>query len=185
MEQAGGKEMANNHEPMIRLETNGMAPVLSYNVPEPTSYSGRNFIDLQLPANYFVQPAVKVGHGGGRMQVARAVLPGQRPHAVRAGRDVAHETEVQIAAGMTAPGSEGFAPALRHIDPDEVQAMAQAGKRLNVYRSLYGTLTYNYIDAEVAPAPTGAVVALRPRASGRRANWMISSSRRWLKRFCR
>ena len=38
--------MANGIEPMIKLEPGGKAPILSYNVPEPTSYSGRNFIEL-------------------------------------------------------------------------------------------------------------------------------------------
>lgn len=33
-------------EPMIKLQPGGEAPILSYNVPEGTTYSGRNFIDL-------------------------------------------------------------------------------------------------------------------------------------------
>ncbi len=45
--------MANNNEPMIKLEPGGKAPILSYNIPEPTSYSGRNFIGLQFPEDYF------------------------------------------------------------------------------------------------------------------------------------
>ena len=36
-------------EPMIKLEADVAAPVLSYNVPEPVSYSGRNYIELVLP----------------------------------------------------------------------------------------------------------------------------------------
>lgn len=43
--------MADKQAPMIRLEPNGVAPVLSYNVPEPTSYSGRNYIDLQVDSS--------------------------------------------------------------------------------------------------------------------------------------
>ncbi|MFD2614802.1 hypothetical protein [Paenibacillus gansuensis] len=44
-----------NQEPMIKLQPGGSAPVLSYNVPEPTTYSGRNFIDLQFSDDYFMQ----------------------------------------------------------------------------------------------------------------------------------
>jgi hypothetical protein len=44
--------MADN-EPMIKLEPGGTAPILSYNVPEPTSYPGRNFIHLQIPDGHF------------------------------------------------------------------------------------------------------------------------------------
>jgi hypothetical protein len=47
--------MAETSTPMIRLEPGGEAPILSYNVPEPTSYSGRNFIALDFPATYFKQ----------------------------------------------------------------------------------------------------------------------------------
>ncbi|MDG0808959.1 hypothetical protein [Cohnella rhizosphaerae] len=48
-------------EPMIKLQPNGVAPVLSYNVPEPTAYSGRNFIDLQLHDGYFLPTAARSG----------------------------------------------------------------------------------------------------------------------------
>ena len=47
--------MTNDNEPMIRLEPTGTAPVISYDVPESTSYAGPNFIDLQLPGNNFIQ----------------------------------------------------------------------------------------------------------------------------------
>ncbi|MBD2202366.1 hypothetical protein H6G33_12090 [Calothrix sp. FACHB-1219] len=40
-------------EPMIKLEPGGRAPILSYNVPEPTSYSGRNIINLTIDRTWF------------------------------------------------------------------------------------------------------------------------------------
>jgi hypothetical protein len=41
--------MANSNEPMIKLETNPKSiPVLSYNVPESTSYNGQNFLELDF-----------------------------------------------------------------------------------------------------------------------------------------
>lgn len=45
-------------EPAIQLDADGSAPVLSYAVPEGTTYSGRNFIDLQFPESYF-KPTAK------------------------------------------------------------------------------------------------------------------------------
>jgi hypothetical protein len=53
--------MSNDDQaPMIRLEPGGTAPVLSYNVPEPTSYSGRNYIELQIDQSYFkVDPGLE------------------------------------------------------------------------------------------------------------------------------
>ncbi|WCN78928.1 hypothetical protein [Micromonospora sp. LH3U1] len=42
-----------NRRPLVALETGGVATVLSYNVPEPTAYPGRNLIDLPFDASYF------------------------------------------------------------------------------------------------------------------------------------
>src|SRR3954471_23701657 len=59
--------MNNAPEPMMKLQPGGVAPVISYNVPEPTTYSGRNFIDLQFPASYFVvgtNPAAALSAAG-------------------------------------------------------------------------------------------------------------------------
>ena len=52
-------------EPMIKLDPSGKAPILSYNVPEPTSYSGSNIIELDLSANFFTAAAKKVPAGRG------------------------------------------------------------------------------------------------------------------------
>src|SRR6187551_25786 len=35
-------------EPIIKLQPDGHASILSYDVPEPTSYTGRNLIELRL-----------------------------------------------------------------------------------------------------------------------------------------
>jgi hypothetical protein len=44
---------------MIKLDPSGVAPILSYNIPEPTSYSGRHLIELDFPAEFFA-PAASV-----------------------------------------------------------------------------------------------------------------------------
>ena len=40
-------------EPIIKLEDGGRASIINYNIPEPSSYPGRFFIDLQLKQEYF------------------------------------------------------------------------------------------------------------------------------------
>jgi hypothetical protein len=62
-------------EPMIKLEPGGQAPVLSYKVPDPTSYSGRNFIELQIPEGHF-QPAVALAGGGAEAPAIVVAGPG-------------------------------------------------------------------------------------------------------------
>jgi hypothetical protein len=48
------------NEPLIRLEPGGRAPILSYNVPEPTSYAGRNFIELDYSTDFFTEKAFEI-----------------------------------------------------------------------------------------------------------------------------
>jgi len=42
--------------------------------------------------------------------------------------------------------TEPISAKLANLSPEEVTAMIRAGKRLNIYRSMFGTLTYNYLD---------------------------------------
>src|SRR5262245_35225985 len=49
-----------SQEPMIKLEPGGTAPILSYNVPEPTSYTGRHVIELELPQEWFNDAARQI-----------------------------------------------------------------------------------------------------------------------------
>lgn len=47
-------------EPIIKLDPAGKAPVLSYNVPEPTSYSGKFLVQLQFAKAAFKPECLKV-----------------------------------------------------------------------------------------------------------------------------
>lgn len=67
---------------IIRLAPGGNAPILSYNVPEPTSYSGRNYIDLKIEdARFKADPGLE----------PNGTLP--QPQAVRAARAFAGDTD--------------------------------------------------------------------------------------------
>ena len=43
--------------PLIQLEAGGTAPILRYDVPEPTSYAGKNFIELEFDDDVFAKAA--------------------------------------------------------------------------------------------------------------------------------
>ncbi len=47
-------------EPMVKLDPNGKAPILSYNVPEPTSYAGRHVVELKFAPEIFTAAATTV-----------------------------------------------------------------------------------------------------------------------------
>lgn len=44
-------------DPLIKLEVGGVAPVLRYDIPEPTSYEGKNFIALTFEEDVFLPVA--------------------------------------------------------------------------------------------------------------------------------
>jgi len=44
-------------EPIVKLDTEGKASVISYNVPEPTSYAGSNIIELEFDEVIFTDAA--------------------------------------------------------------------------------------------------------------------------------
>lgn len=52
--------MDNNQAPLIALGGDSKAPVINYNVPEPTSYAGKNVIELTIPEDYFTDLAFVV-----------------------------------------------------------------------------------------------------------------------------
>jgi hypothetical protein len=157
--------MAN--EPLIKLEPGGKAPVLSYNVPEPTSYSGRNFIELEYPADYFTD-AARTRPPETRQPIT-SLDPGAIKAAVTAGMRTGFADErlfpnARLSSGtlrfvekpnpgLEAIASRPIATRLAKLDADEVASMLGAGMRLNLYRSAYGTLTYNYLREPVAVRP--------------------------------
>jgi hypothetical protein len=158
----GGETMANN-EPMIKLEPGGQAPILSYNVPEPTSYSGRNFIELEFPENYFKQK-----HRG-KPTVPRTPMKGMDISTIKTAVATGMKSgfmdpkifpNIMISTGalrfvespnpgLIAEMKEAISPALAKLSPELVAVRLQAGERLNIYQTMFGTLNYNFL-----PEPT-------------------------------
>ncbi|HEY9735108.1 MAG TPA: hypothetical protein V6D06_02460 [Trichocoleus sp.] len=154
-------------EPMIKLEPGGVAPILSYNVPEAIAHSGRNFIDLQIPDSYFVKPKPT----NKLVQAQAAAVPVFAALGAPAIKDEALTPEQVKATIARAIATTKLPPsdALQQLDPQEVIAMAEVGQELKLYRSLYGTLHYTYVEAQPQVAAAGrspqpAMAAMRAPA---------------------
>jgi len=155
-------------EPMIKLEPGGTAPILSYNVPEPTSYAGRNFIELDFDATYFKDsvkqrppssertPIGDMSGSAAEAAVVNALSTGFADTSlfptIRALSAPIRFTGTRN-PGLTPAVAENVSRRLEHIEPSEVAAQLTAGKRLNIYKTLYGDYTYNYIPDPPAPDP--------------------------------
>ena len=155
-------------EPMIKLEPGGTAPILSYNVPEPTSYSGRNLIELDFDASYFKDavkqrppsseraPIAEVSGAGADAAVIDALKTG-----FASSRLFPNVRALRAPLRFVGTPNPGLEPVvgveigkrLARLDSEEVAAQLRAAKRLNIYRSLYGTLTYNYVPEPPDPDP--------------------------------
>ncbi|HWN67235.1 MAG TPA: Ig-like domain-containing protein [Haliangium sp.] len=126
----------------MKLRGGEAAPVLSYSVPEPTSYSGRNFIDLALPDSYF---RTDIAYTPNVPTQAETLA---RLKAVQASIRSAPSARELLSASSTAvplPGGERVSPALAQLDPAEVEAMRAAGKELVLYRNLSGVLSHKFV----------------------------------------
>lgn len=129
-------------EPMIKLEAGGTAPVLSYNVPEPTSYSGRNFIALDFDRGWFrggFPPSESDSEPPGvlRPGLSRAAVAAELSTllgTLRVSRDGADE----LGAGG---GAQELAPDLARSSPQDIAAVSESGQALTLVRSMSGSLT--------------------------------------------
>jgi hypothetical protein len=153
-------------EPMIKLEAGGTAPVLSYNVPEPTSYSGRNFIALDLDNSWF--------RGGFGPVDPDAASPG----VLRGGLSreaVAGELSVLLGTVRPQMRSDGdpewadsamLSPELAHSSPEDIAAVTQSGRALTLARSLSGAVTLRVLprlrpnDPDDPPSVPGSTTQL-------------------------
>lgn len=138
-------------EPLIRLDPDGRAPLLRYDVPEPTSYSGRNLIELDLPPSAFTPKALEVpslpplptGPGGALPEISDAIATGFADSRFFARR-----------RPLLLPSRVGEAtPAVANLSADAVAVAASQGMRTVIYRSLFGPLTHCFVPVPKVARP--------------------------------
>lgn len=165
--------MSDANEPLIKLEPGGKAPILSYNVPEPTTYSGRNFIELDLlqadetTADYFLPKAFETPKAERTSVVDTNINEIQASVATALRTGFANKKlfpNIQLTTGtlrfdqvgetaVTPVSATPVTAVLAKINTDEVAYNMQAGKRLNIYTSFSGATKYNYIPEPQEPNP--------------------------------
>jgi hypothetical protein len=165
-------------EPLIRLEPGGRAPVLSYNLPEPTVYTGRNFIELPYEDDVFAPDAEDAAEvfrvtlartGDHKIRVIKVVrsltglgleetkklVESSRPVILReVTRAEAHEARDKLAAaGATAQVSRPRARARQEIQ--------EAPSHEEVVAEVRQALRSGFADREVFPSAHVASGSLR------------------------
>ncbi|SDZ65624.1 hypothetical protein SAMN05421736_1267 [Evansella caseinilytica] len=160
---------------LIRLGDPSKAPVLNYDVPEPTSYSGKNFIGLEFEgeeADYFksdvlTPPPIEEIRNNSMTILTSPITIGTLVSDPRRRSISSEATILTVGAntgalrfvpeedgGFHVVGSQPKSEKLSKLDPNEVEMMKDSGYRLNVYKNLYGSYTYNYVPFPLVKADT-------------------------------
>ena len=135
--------MAAKQEPMIRLEPGGVAPILSYNVPEPTSYSGRNYIDLQIDSSLWKED------------------PGLEPDGTLPGGSAEARSEARSAGGRAMAALETARAALQGRSAAEGEPLVEAAS-LRLAGAEPGAATVRDEPTFASPAPSASMMMRMP-----------------------
>ncbi|MFF2875084.1 hypothetical protein ACFVR2_02050 [Gottfriedia sp. NPDC057991] len=164
------------NKPMIELEQTpdpkkGGVPVLSYNVPEPTSYTGKNFIELDFipkgknPTDYFKPDCFKSEANYENQEFSKlksmdqTALKDKIATEFKSGIGNSILTNAKLNTGflklaesptkaLSIESNLSLSNGIQSISPDEVATQIKNGLKLNVYRNMFGDLVHNYIPVK-------------------------------------
>jgi hypothetical protein len=155
--------MSDSNEPLASLESTGKASVLLYDLPNPTSYSGRQLIDLRIPGSMFAEAAKQFGKATpvadqnftedkirDIMKAGFAdstLFPSLQNTSVKCTLQEKDEKAAEVKANVA------ISKALRDLTPLIVNAHAQQGKTTMAYRGMYGLLKHIAVSVPAKPIP--------------------------------
>lgn len=126
----------------VRMASNNTAPVLNYNVPEPTTYSGRTYIELDIADNCFLPPQTgtqtMAAFGAAAMSFQAAAAPQQLP--------------IEELRKVKRSGDR-MTTRLAELTEEEVEQQAREGKKLSLFRTMTGAWSHRFAADAAAAAP--------------------------------
>ncbi len=163
--------MPNIPEPLIQLQPDGQAPIIEYDVPEPSVYTGRNYIGLLFDPAVFTTTAnappprdPSPGEDAVRTALTTGVFASKLfPNvSIRSNKlsfvdftnnrlvDTSTASGAALTTGLAASGiPEQVSRVFSRLDPVAATQRIQAGERLNVFRNMYGSFQYNFLPQPV------------------------------------
>jgi hypothetical protein len=160
--------------PLAALDPGGTATVISYQVPEPTSYQGRHIIAL---SDYELGDFADVVASGaaptsGVVPPAAATVP-----PVSVPRSVVTSDSSIAANAVISLSPFDLAPRLAALSWGQVQAATAAGKRIEVFRSIGGLLDYRVRDVSqpISANPPSSAAHAVPQAVAVASNAPLSA----------
>ena len=165
---------ASTAPPLAGLDPGGTATVISYQVPEPTSYQGRHIIAL---SDYELDDFADVVPSGAAPAAAVAPPAAASVPPVSVPRSVVTSDSSVAANAVISLSPFDLAPRLAALTWEQVQAATAAGKRIEVFRSIGGLLDYRVRDVS-QPVPAnqpGSAAHTVPQAVAVASNAPLST----------
>lgn len=144
--------MPDGNEPMIKLDPGGKAPILSYNVPEPTSYSGRFILELQFEDSDFTEAARKTDPLPERQGAVRYKVQ-ESPRDVQMATMISAQAEPAVVNAPRPLAPPGPIPEVKGSDALDVEDKLAQGYYLAKYRDFYGDWGARPVPSPVKPRP--------------------------------
>lgn len=143
--------------PLNALDASGSPEVINYNVPDPISYNGHNYIEILLPPEAYVVPTGATyganNAGAGGVAVTSAPSSGGSPGAA-ATPAISAPPAVVLASPTSDPNSllvssapHQLSDRLERLTIAEAAAIAGTGRKVIIYRAISGQLDYRVVDA--------------------------------------
>jgi hypothetical protein len=159
--------MSGTAEPMIKLDPGGKAPILSYNIPEPTSYTGINYLELDYPASYFKPSTYKKSTNmrASFKNLDRSTLKDKITSAMKVGffdpelfpylklSPAAISLVEKTNPGMALMSVEPITGTLSNLTPEIIATHIQAGDNLTLYRTMHGELNAKFFKPANVSSP--------------------------------
>lgn len=155
--------------PLVSFDPHGLATLVSYNLPDPTSFSGRHVLDLDVPFTDFTDVVVdNAGAGKAGGNSIGATTASAAPQVAAADP---HAAIIAPASLVINPSNDDTDPVvlsapyplsarLASLTWPTIAAMAKTGKRAVIYRSGGGDLDYRVGPAVTIPSPQAEVAGL-------------------------
>ncbi|WP_432476654.1 hypothetical protein [Nocardioides sp. GXQ0305] len=149
-------------DPLIQLEEGGTAPVVRYDIPEPTSYEGKNFIELAFADEVFADGARQMRRTAPgtplesqstdqvRAEVAAYLRTGSSRRPELASMPV---SAMMRPAGTVEPGVPDPAPPLAPDVLDGIADQVAQGYHVVKYVDLFGTPRITTVPVPPEPDP--------------------------------
>ena len=125
----------------VKMASEHTAPVLNYNVPEPTTYSGRTYIELDIADNCFLPPQAgiqaKAAFGAASLSFGAASSP---------------QLPVEELRKVKRSGDR-MTTRLSELTEEEVEHQAREGKKLSLFRTMTGAWSHRFVADHALSAP--------------------------------